>query len=296
MPKVKRTYKDSLFTDLYYSDRDARKNAAELYNALYDEKLTDITQIQLMRLDNAMIQSLENDISFVVGNRRIILAEHQSTINENMPLRCLLYIAREYEQIIPVRERYKRKAILLPVPEFYVFYNGTDEYPEETDLYLSASYKIKETPSLELRVKVVNINTVKNHPLLGKCKTLREYSALVEKVRAAAGKGSIDKIIDQCIRQGILAEYLTRKRKEVYNMLIAEYDYDMDIAVQREEAEEIGEEIGLKKGKDFGIIGAIEIMLEDGKADKEILQRIQSKYEISEAQAEKYLAEAKRKE
>ena len=79
-------------------------------------------------------------------------------------------------------------------------------------------------------------------------------------------------------------------------MLIAEYDYDMDIAVQREEAEEIGEEIGLKKGKDFGIIGAIEIMLEDGKADKEILQRIKSKYEISEAQAEKYLAEAKRKE
>ena len=39
-----------------------------------------------------------------------------------------------------------------------------------------------------------------------------------------------------CIEKGILKDYLLRKSKEVINMLIAEYDYDTDIAVQREEA------------------------------------------------------------
>ena len=109
MSKKKRTYKDSLFPDLFYSDRDAKRNLIELYNALYDENIVDAVDIQLMRIENTLFQSLRNDVSFVVGNRRIVLTEHQSTINENMPLRCLLYIAREYEQIIPVKSRYSKK-------------------------------------------------------------------------------------------------------------------------------------------------------------------------------------------
>jgi len=34
-----------------------------------------------------------NDVSFTVGDRLIVLIEHQSTINENMPLRLLMYVA-----------------------------------------------------------------------------------------------------------------------------------------------------------------------------------------------------------
>jgi len=45
--------------------------------------------------------------------------------------------------------------------------------------------------------------------------------------------------IKECIQNDILREYLQRKSKEVMNMLIAEYDYDVDIAVQREEEREI---------------------------------------------------------
>ena len=44
--------------------------------------------------------------------------------------------------------------------------------------------------------------------------------------------------VQQCIQEGILREYLLRKGSEVINMLIAEYDYDTDIRVQREEAAE----------------------------------------------------------
>ncbi|GHV90722.1 hypothetical protein AGMMS50268_12250 [Spirochaetia bacterium] len=38
-----------------------------------------------------------NDLSFTVDNRLVVLIEHQSTINPNMPIRLLMYIARVYE-------------------------------------------------------------------------------------------------------------------------------------------------------------------------------------------------------
>ncbi len=59
--------------------------------------------------------------------------------------------------------------------------------------------------------------------------------------------------VDECIKRGILSEYLRKKGSEAVNMLIAEYDYDMDIKVQREEAKAEGIEQGLKLGKKEGI-------------------------------------------
>ena len=49
------------------------------------------------------------------------------------------------------------------------------------------------------------------------------------------------------MKRGILSDYLSKKGSEVVNMLIAEYDYDMDIKVQREEAFEEGELQGRKE-------------------------------------------------
>ncbi len=48
----------------------------------------------------------------------IVFGEHQSTVNENMPLRSLLYIGRAYERLVPPRSRYKKKIVFLPTPEF----------------------------------------------------------------------------------------------------------------------------------------------------------------------------------
>ena len=42
-------------------------------------------------------------------------------------------------------------------------------------------------------------------------------------------------------------------KKEVINMLIAEYDYDIDIAVQREEASKIAFAQGISQGIEQGI-------------------------------------------
>ncbi len=96
---------------------------------------------------------------------------------------------------------------------------------------------------LDLTVKVINIRSEENHELLEKCQILKEYSQFVETVAKFAFDGKEDsykRAIEECIQKGILADYLKRKGSEVVNMLTAEYDYDMDIEVQREEAFENG--------------------------------------------------------
>ncbi len=128
----------------------------------------------------------------------------------------------------------------IPYPEFYVFYNGEEAYPVSKTLRLSEAFKVKDAPvNLELKVEVININTEKHSQILGKCRPLEEYSRFVEIVRrhVAADKNTgFKNAIEECVKNGILREYLGRKTREVMNMLIAEYDYATDIAVQRQEA------------------------------------------------------------
>ncbi len=106
---------------------------------------------------------------------------------------------------------------------------------------------INEQPNLELSVKVININRQNRHPILEKCKTMQEYSIFVETVRKwkeIDTQNGFEKAIEECITNNILHEYLKRKTKEVLNMLLAEYDYETDIAVQRAESLMIGIERG----------------------------------------------------
>ena len=42
--------------------------------------------------------------------------------------------ARLYERIQNPRDRYLRRLKKIPTPEFYVFYNGEDDYPETATL------------------------------------------------------------------------------------------------------------------------------------------------------------------
>lgn len=64
------------------------------------------------------------------------------------------------------------------------------------------------------------------------------------------------------MKAGILTDYLKKKGSEVVNMLIAEYDYDLDVEVQREEAYAAGRQETLKelvkrkleKGKSIDVI------------------------------------------
>ena len=72
------------------------------------------------------------------------------------------------EKITTKDEKFGRKLVKLPVPEFYVFYNGKDDYPTESIMKLSDAFmqldgKLKNqfenaNYPLEISVKVININ------------------------------------------------------------------------------------------------------------------------------------------
>ena len=243
MAKHNRRYKDSVFVDLFGEDKDAKKNFLSLYNALHGTHLDGSTELKPLRLEHVMYMSFCNDVSCLIDNKIIVLAEHQSTVNDNMPVRFLEYSARLYEQIQNPRDRYLRKLKQIPSPEFYVFYNGEEKYPFQAELKLSDAFAVKSAkPCLELVVKVMNINYNKDNKLLENCKLLEEYTLFVKTVRRHIrldGKNGFKNAIKECIQNDILRDYLERKSREVMNMLIAEYDYDTDIAVQREEEREL---------------------------------------------------------
>ena len=252
MRKHNSHYKDSVFVDLFSSDRTAKDNFLALYNALYNTNYQSTAILKNIRLKQTMYMSFANDVSYLVDNKIIVLAEHQSTVNPNMPLRCLEYVTRLYEHIQNPRDRYSRALKKIPVPVFYVFYNGREDIPAQKILRLSDSFiKQPETPTLELVVKLININYDKDSQILKSCEPLGQYSRFVEAVRrhiAVDKEHGFENAIKECIKNDILREYLQRKSREVINMLVAEYDYDTDIAVQREESLMLGIQQGEARG------------------------------------------------
>ena len=240
-----RKYKDSVFTDLFGSDRDGKKNFLDLYNALSgsDYKLGEVS-LERKIIEQALYKTFNNDVSWEINGRLIVLVEHQSTINENMPFRCLEYVTRIYEGIVPVNKRYAEKVYKIPNPDFYVVYVGKKALPPEQELRLSDAFYTKDDSKLELVVKVKNCTDPKLLPIFKTCDILKEYCQFIEIVEQNYNrlfpKKSFKKAIEIAMEQGILTDYLDRKSREVINMLCAKYDYEMDIAVKQEEAYEDG--------------------------------------------------------
>ena len=266
--KANRNYKDSVFVDLFAHDVTAKENFISLYNALHGTNLdAKTTDVQPVMLERVLYMKYYNDIAMLIDGKIVILIEHQSTINQNMPFRFLEYIARIYEKITTKDEKFGRKLVKLPIPEFYVFYNGKDDYPTESVMKLSDAFMQLDDDSelknqlenvnypLEISVKVININVDKENPILKRCEALKEYSEFIEQVRCnieSAIPEPFTTAIKEAIKKGFLSDYLNRKSTEVQNMLLAEYDYDTDIAVQRKEAFDDGISIGRNEGITLG--------------------------------------------
>nr|WP_044957746.1 Rpn family recombination-promoting nuclease/putative transposase [Treponema denticola] len=282
VPQAYRVYVEDTFLPCDAADARifAKENFLSLYNALHGTNLKDTEQLKTVRLDQVLYMTFYNDVSYLVDNKIIVLAEHQSTINPNMPLRCLEYVSRLYETLFESKEKYSRKLLNIPTPEFYVFYNGEDSYPSDKILKLSDAFIERGTETnLELTVKVININRQNRHPVLENCRTMQEYSIFVETVRKwkeIDSQNGFEKAVEECIENNILREYLKRKTKEVLNMLLAEYDYETDIAVQRAEEREIAFAQGISQGISQGSyqtkLETARILKQLGDSVKKIMQ------------------------
>ena len=248
MARVKRTYKDSLFCDIF-----RRKDyLQDVYRGLFGRDVS-LQEIQLMTLQGTFFNDEKNDVSFLAGKRQIVLMEHQSTLNENMPLRMFWYMAKLYRKQVPKDAPYRTRRLQLPAPCFYVFYNGLDPAPDEWEMRLSEAFE-GECSSLELCVKAYNMNATSGSRLLEKSRALKGYSVFVAQIRrkTAAGvclEGAVKQAIRYCIEQDLLAEYfLEREMEEVFDMVSFKWDPELAKRVQLQEAQEIGMEKGMEKG------------------------------------------------
>jgi hypothetical protein len=254
--KNNREYKDTVFVDLFTS----WDSPISLYNAISLRALPLDTKVQPLQIANALYTSLRCDLSFKLENELIVIIEHQSTINQNMPTRLLLYVAMLYLNILDEEIRYARLLKHIPTPRFFVLYNGDEKLPEISELRLSDAFmlKDKENPiQLELIVPVININYGQNKEIMKKCKTLNGYSYLIDRIRkyeAIDDEHKFDLAIKDCIEHGMLDEYLIYQQKRVKNMLQTEYDFATELAVRAAEEREAGILLGMQKGMQKGIL------------------------------------------
>ena len=102
---------------------------------------------------------------------------------------------------------------------------------------------------MELVVLQLNINKGKNEELKEICQTLQEYAEFTERVRIHRKEmpleDAIRTTIDECIRDGILKEFLLKNKAEVYHMCLYEFDVELHERVLRKEEREEG----LQEGK-----------------------------------------------
>lgn len=252
---VNRAYKDTVFRKLF-SDR---KNLLSLYNAINNTMYTDETKLEIVTLESAIYMGMKNDLAFIIDTN-LFLYEHQSTYNPNMPLRDLFYISSEYQKMVDKRSLYSSVLLKLRAPNFIVFYNGKRKMPDRWINCLSESYENQQgEPNLELKVITININEGYNKQLMEHCKILGEYAQYVGRVRKYAETMSlnvaVEKTVDECIREGILKDFLRINRAEVIAMSIFEYDKEEEEQKLRKTYEEIGD---LKRAKDTAILLAKE--------------------------------------
>ena len=242
--EANRKFKASFFSGLFSEPNTLR----EVYNALADTNYGEETPVVINTLENVFFNDLKNDVSFTIDDKYVVLIEHQSTINSNMPLRCLMYIARVYEKITDDRAIYQEKLLKIPTPEFIVLYNGEKQFPSEKTLKLSEAYKTegktnKQSGNLDLTVRVININPGFNDELLRKSETLNGYSAFVDRVRYYKDNGSklseaINDAINWCMSEDKLKTFLAEHGSEASNMLMTEFNIDIAKEVWQEEARE----------------------------------------------------------
>ena len=279
---VNRIYKDRLYKMIFNDKSELLK----LYNAINGTHYDDPAMLTITTLDNAIYMTMENDLSFII-DMRLALYEQQSTVNPNLPLRFLMYITDIYSAYTKDMNIYGSKKVQIPLPSFVIFYNGVKSQPDRTEFFLSELFHpTTDQPALELKAVMLNINKGHNQELMNACHTLRDYSEYVARIRTYSAEmpltDAVEKAITECIHANILRDFLLKNRAEAKAMSIYEYDEEKTLRMFREEGYEDGE----RNGK---IQATIEMCLEFNLSSDAIVQKLMTKFQFSENQAQEYL-------
>ena len=288
LPAANRKYKDTVFRMLF-SDKE---NLLSLYNAISRTEYEDAAELEIVTLESAIYMGMKNDLAFII-DMNLLLYEHQSTYNPNIPLRDLFYISAEYQKLVNKKSLYSSSLQKIPAPYFIVFYNGTEKEEECWENSLSEAYEnLTGEPRLELKVITLNINEGHNKELMEQCRTLREYAQYVAKVRKYTKELSLDaaveRAVNECIQEGILEDFLRANRAEVIAMSIFEYNKEEEDKKLRKAEYEAGYDSGYGTGYGSGFDAGTEnkaketaiLLANEGDSVEKIAKVLQIKEEV----------------
>ena len=251
-----RQYQDTVFR-AYMNDADRLRDVA---GALHGRTYTSVERVRIVTLDGTFLSQMKNDISFLLAGRHLVFMEHQSTLNQNMPLRCLYYICEQLRQYIPAKSLYQNKQIPLPRPEFHVFYTGSKDTLEMEQMRLSDAYMEGEGDiHLELKVTFHNIAYGSEKMLLRMSRPLHDYSFFLNCIKTNIAGGmervrAIREAMRYCMEHDVMKEFLQEHESEVIDMVNFEWNQkDFEEAIREDGIEQgmaRGREEGLAKGRE----------------------------------------------
>ncbi|MBQ3445065.1 MAG: Rpn family recombination-promoting nuclease/putative transposase [Selenomonadaceae bacterium] len=201
-------YRDTVFRS-FFNDQ---TRLLSLCNAVLETDYTNPDELNINTLEGIFFDKQKNDISCTIHNHFLVLVEHQTSVNENMPFRCLSYVAELLNNLVKDKhKRYYKGLIKFPRPKFFVFYDGDKHEPLQRQMRLSDAFD-GDSDSLELIVTAFNIND------------------------------AISRAVKFCLDNSIMGDYLVKHAEEVFNMLALEWNLDDALQARFEEGYEDGRE------------------------------------------------------
>ena len=259
-PHTTGKYKDTVFRTLFST----KHEAIEMYESVSGKKVREGVSFQTCEINDKSISATNNDIAFLLDDSLVVLVEHQSSWDVNLPMRIFRYFAFILLSIyVNNTSLHKRELVKIPTPEFYMLYNGESEIKSDK-LLLSSSFKESaKSPFLELKVKVINVRYGKHS--FKESTALGGYSYLVYLIDKGIKQGlkrddAVVNAMNKCIEEDVLKEFLVKNYGGVIEMFKMEYTTEEIMEVWAEEAEEKGRERGREEGREEGIeIGIVRL-------------------------------------
>lgn len=216
---MKRTIKDSVFTDLFQN----KKYLLQLYKSLHPED--DVTEDDLtdVTIKNVLTDNIYNDLGFVVEDRLMIFVEAQSSVwTVNIIVRALMYLAQTWHDYFERTKQnlYKSKKVQMPMPEIYVIFTG-ERKTRPSEISLSQEFFDGKECGIDVRVKMIydgkEGDIINQYVLFTKIcneqmkKHGRTRKAVMEAIRI-------------CKDRDVLREYLSNRESEVVSIMMVLYD------------------------------------------------------------------------
>ena len=235
-PTMKRTVKDSVFTNLFADP----KYLIKLYRALHPEdKKTEEKDIENVTIKNILTDQQYNDLGFRIGNTVLLLLEAQSTWTVNIIIRIMMYLMQTYNDYCTENglDLYGSKKVELPKPELYVIFTG-----ERKDLpeYISLKDEFWDGDAVvDAKVKVIYDGQPGD--------IINQYVTFTRVANDQMNKyGRTQKAAEEtiriCINEDVLADYLKEKEVEVLDIMTALFDEEevsrrYQLRLKKEQAE-----------------------------------------------------------